>query len=222
MSVLRERLRSSGVDGGEDADLRIFVYPNSDAQVPNNIPDGLSVLGDKAINIGACSSYGIWQDYRYPNLEKSNKSELLRAWRDYNKPDDRGLHMLLTGNLSLTLGIADSPANSGAWSGKYHAVSTNGGSNPQVTAIHEALHTFVDQTIQSVSADHKTVEHGHRDHDLGQIFATDQTSPLAKGYEDSHAQHGSCSGGVLPLGVTKRLSECTKNGLKETADNAGF
>lgn len=222
MSVLREVVEIRGTSNHLDAGMRFLVYPNSDAQVPNNIPPGLADIGDQAMNHGAANSYAVVQDYRYPNLTASSKSELLTKWENENKPDERGSHILLTGNFSFTAGIAEPVVDTGAWTNKLHAVSQNTGNNPKITAMHEALHTLINPHIDGVAGLHKDDSGEHRDHDLGQIFATDQTSPLAMGYETTHAQHGSCSGGVLPLGVTTRLSECTKTGLEETADEAGI
>lgn len=81
-------------------------------------------------------------------------------------------------------------------------------------AIHEAFHPAIDSALDSVQSMIEDTEH-----DLGFIDPYEELActPMATGYESTHAYHGSCADGGWSGPYTTFLTDCTKKAVKETA-----
>lgn len=225
-------LHSGGYEYTYDERIIIYLYPNTqydkneaENAIANGLRDACERVLSNASNVGY---YEINLNTDYPNvLSGSGKCDMLGNWGSYYSTyycgdstyDSRtGSHMLVTADHSGGCAYVGTPTafntSKACLTGTYNGIKElfiN-------TAIQEAYHNFLNQDAINTN-DSSLIEDD--DHDLGKVYGDCSISPMASGYDDTHARHGNCSPSNAWCGLYKRRpTDCTVAGMDYSAKEA--
>lgn len=219
-----DTVTASGGDSDGIYKLIIHLYPNqsgTDNECENSITNALNHMGQQLLEWLSIDYYEIGIDYAHPNLDDSGRLDFYYAFDDWVHQTGRssydGCHVGVDGSFS---GGAAAPSDcSGCTSFVSSTVAVVGvgtfKEHFKNTAIQEVLHTSIRKDLGSV----KEYLGDNNEHDLGVVYSDGSVSPMATGYEDTHARHGQCDTKNVYFGFyNTELTYCTKNSVYRTAE----
>lgn len=222
-------LQASGGDPRTATDyMMIYQYPNDwddDGEVQNAMLAALENMCEQLYQANAIGYYEISWTQDHPYITASDKSGFLDEFHNDYLPSinpPKGSHLLVSNSLwegKAKLGDNGSTVFNDNWLSAVMGTS-NAEQFWQNGGIQEVMHNFLDYTKfpSTFSEDHGG---GHEHHDLGKLYSgyLDPASPMASGYEGTHANHGKCDDSVEGDDVYHQdLTYCAKEAIDQTSD----
>lgn len=202
----------------------VYMYRNDgdeENEIRNAIVDGLSNVATDLLDYGAIDFYRLAMVDDFIYGDDSDKDAF---WSDFKSfMNSKEYH---TDHIGCHMGVGSAFYGGYANASDYGSNSFNDGKLAitginhakqqfKNVAIHEVLHTFLDNNLSGIESD---IEDG-TEHDLGKVYdSTGGLSPMGTGYVNSHADHGTCSTDAWRLGYTTEITDCTLDGVQETAN----
>ena len=226
-------LHSGGYKYTSDERMLMYLYPNDsldDKEAKNAVANGLRDACEAVYNYSSnIGYYEINYTDTHPkiNTDDQSKCDTLGDWGVWYSNNSCGgsTYDARTGSHALVVGehlggCAYSGTPTAFNTSKAAVVGTGGGVKEQFinTAVQEVFHSFINGGVIKNKYSYLIK---NDDHDLGKVYGDCSISPMASGYEDSHARHGECSSSNAWCGTyTRRPTDCTDRGMDYSAKEA--
>lgn len=224
--------QSTGGDTSSARKLNIWQYPNTSSaedECENGVLTALEDMCDQLVNFWSIDGYAINMATDYPYADTSDPDTAHSTFEDYldGRNPPVGVHLLVA--TDLTGGEADAGNGTGNTSFSTWRTGVMGTKDRpqewwQNGMIQESLHPTIDSNLSNVyeMGDHgPNSNNGNTEHDFGKVFDEigQPLSPMATGYLEEHAGHGTCARYAERMGFTRTMTDCTKQAVSYTANN---
>lgn len=225
-------IHSGGDKFTSDERILIYLYPNTTEtknEAENAMANGLRDACEYVYNYsGDIGYYEINVNTAYPSVNTGTGArDMLNKWKDWlsknscngSTYDSRtGSHNLVTHEYYGGYAKVGTPTAFNTSKAALTGMKSYVKEAYINTAIQEIFHNFLNKSAIE-NADPTLID--KEDHDLGKVYSDCSVSPMASGYEDTHARKGACSPSNAFCGsYTRRPTSCTEEGMDYSARDA--